>query len=80
MRTWSRNGRRLVAKHVTPPSLKKIWVDGKLVEFLPPGCYMYPPNGHSYTLYGAMGMHSGPGYVVSGWPPFWRELVPAGDS
>lgn len=60
--------------------LKKVWVAGDLVELLPPGDYVYPPTGVRYTLAGAMGMHSGPGYVMSGWPTFWRDLIPAGDS
>lgn len=41
-----------------------------------PGEYVHPETGERYTLNGVLGWYSAPWGGSSGWPTFWRDLIP----
>lgn len=66
----------MTGKHTAELKPLRIWSGGELVELPPAGRYVHPRTGHSFYLEGGMGWHTGPGYSATGWPLFWKELVP----
>lgn len=64
---------------IAPPKPDRfVWVGGERVKMHPEGDYVHPTTGAKFHLSAGMSFHSGHGYAMSGWPVFWRELVPAG--